>query len=57
MDVPEGNGSGFVWSTEGHIVTNYHVLANIITSVGPNALKRKDLKVRPIMISNLKRLF
>jgi S1-C subfamily serine protease len=46
VDVPEGNGSGFVWSTEGHIVTNYHVLANIITNVGPNAIKKKDLKVR-----------
>ena len=23
-----GQGSGFVWDTEGHIVTNYHVVAN-----------------------------
>lgn len=22
--VPEGNGSGFIWDEEGHIVTNYH---------------------------------
>jgi S1-C subfamily serine protease len=24
--IPRGNGSGFVWDDEGHIVTNYHVL-------------------------------
>ena len=24
VDVPEGNGSGVVWDTEGHVVTNYH---------------------------------
>lgn len=24
----EGSGSGFVWDTEGHIVTNYHVVQN-----------------------------
>jgi S1-C subfamily serine protease len=24
--VPEGTGSGFVWDTRGHIVTNYHVI-------------------------------
>lgn len=44
-DVPEGNGSGFIWSTEGHIVTNYHVLANILNNVNPAALARKDFKV------------
>jgi S1-C subfamily serine protease len=25
-EVPTGSGSGFVWDTEGHIVTNYHVV-------------------------------
>jgi S1-C subfamily serine protease len=25
--IPQGTGSGFVWDTEGHIVTNYHVVA------------------------------
>lgn len=24
VEVPEGNGSGIVWDTDGHIVTNYH---------------------------------
>lgn len=27
MQVPRGSGSGFVWDDEGHIVTNYHVVA------------------------------
>jgi len=26
MEVPRGTGSGFVWDTEGHVVTNFHVL-------------------------------
>ena len=26
QEVPAGSGSGFVWDTEGHIVTNYHVV-------------------------------
>jgi len=25
-EIPSGTGSGFVWSEEGHIVTNYHVI-------------------------------
>ncbi len=25
MEVPRGSGSGFVWDTKGHIVTNFHV--------------------------------
>ncbi len=25
-EIPRGNGSGFVWDEEGHIVTNYHVV-------------------------------
>ena len=28
MEVPAGAGSGFVWDKKGHIVTNYHVIAN-----------------------------
>jgi S1-C subfamily serine protease len=26
LAVPQGMGSGFVWDTDGHIVTNYHVI-------------------------------
>lgn len=28
LEVPEGAGSGFVWSDDGYIVTNYHVIAS-----------------------------
>ncbi|XP_073294028.1 protease Do-like 1, chloroplastic [Primulina huaijiensis] len=26
LEVPQGSGSGFVWDSQGHIVTNYHVI-------------------------------
>jgi S1-C subfamily serine protease len=26
MEIPQGTGSGFVWDSEGHIVTNFHVI-------------------------------
>ncbi len=26
MEIPQGTGSGFVWDTEGHIITNFHVI-------------------------------
>src|SRR5262245_7991679 len=28
IEIPQGTGSGFVWSAEGYIVTNFHVLEN-----------------------------
>lgn len=28
FEVPSGTGSGFVWDDKGHIVTNFHVVAN-----------------------------
>ncbi len=27
MTIPQGAGSGFVWDKQGHVVTNYHVIA------------------------------
>jgi len=27
-DMPAGSGSGFIWDTEGHVVTNFHVIAD-----------------------------
>ncbi|MDR4502425.1 MAG: trypsin-like peptidase domain-containing protein [Nitrospirales bacterium] len=26
FEVPQGSGSGFIWDTQGHIVTNFHVI-------------------------------
>lgn len=28
FQIPEGTGTGFIWDEAGHIVTNYHVIAN-----------------------------
>ncbi len=28
-EVSQGSGSGFVWDTAGHVVTNYHVVENV----------------------------
>ena len=27
LEIPQGSGSGFVWDEQGHVVTNYHVIA------------------------------
>jgi len=32
VEIPEGNGTGIVWDDQGHIVTNYHVLASVLKS-------------------------
>ena len=31
--VPEGNGTGIVWDKEGHVVTNYHVIGSILSTI------------------------
>jgi S1-C subfamily serine protease len=28
LEIPSGSGSGFIWDKKGHIVTNFHVIAN-----------------------------
>ncbi|KAG6578588.1 Protease Do-like 8, chloroplastic, partial [Cucurbita argyrosperma subsp. sororia] len=30
VEIPEGNGPGVVWDDQGHIVTNYHVIASAL---------------------------
>ncbi|HEV2856104.1 MAG TPA: trypsin-like peptidase domain-containing protein [Thermoanaerobaculia bacterium] len=27
-EIPQGSGSGFIWDRQGHVVTNYHVIAS-----------------------------
>lgn len=41
--VPGGQGSGFVWSAEGHLITNYHVIAKAdrITVIFSDGLQYK----------------
>ncbi|KAL9186280.1 hypothetical protein ACHAXT_005518 [Thalassiosira profunda] len=55
MDVPIGSGSGYIWDTDGHIVTNFHVVQEaksaqiaILTSGGSQtAIKPAYTSVRP----------
>ena len=46
VETPEGNGTGFVWDKEGHIVTNYHVLANVLRSLPKNQMQRNPRVAR-----------
>jgi len=39
MEVPAGAGSGFLWDDQGHVVTNYHVIAS--NGPVPNKVKVK----------------
>ena len=34
FDIPEGSGSGFVWDDAGDIITNFHVVQNIVGNRG-----------------------
>lgn len=57
LEVPLGSGSGFVWDTEGHIVTNYHVIRNAQTAQiailtadsGSSKNKNKDIIQSPVV--------
>ena len=42
MEVPTGAGSGFLWDNNGHIVTNYHVIASAAKK--PNAVIKVKLQ-------------
>ncbi|KAL3159581.1 hypothetical protein ABBQ38_009994 [Trebouxia sp. C0009 RCD-2024] len=39
VDTPEGNGTGFVWDSEGHVITNFHVLASALRQLRPAQLQ------------------
>jgi S1-C subfamily serine protease len=33
-EIPSGTGSGFIWDTEGHVVTNFHVIESVASRRG-----------------------
>lgn len=41
--MPEGNGTGVVWDTEGHVVTNYHVLGSVLAAAGRGGAAKRAL--------------
>lgn len=47
VEIPQGTGSGFIWDSEGRIVTNYHVIsdANRIQVTMPDHSERKAVLV------------
>ena len=54
LDVPLGSGSGFIWDTDGHIVTNFHVIQEaksaqvaILTSGTSNSITPAYTSARP----------
>jgi S1-C subfamily serine protease len=50
-EIPRGSGSGFIWDQEGHIVTNFHVIAEAnrvdVTLSDGRALKATVVGVSP----------
>ncbi len=28
LEIPQGTGSGFIWNSDGHVITNFHVIQN-----------------------------
>jgi len=47
VEIPEGNGTGIVWDSEGHVVTNYHVIANVLDNLKAAPGKLAPGKVGP----------
>ncbi|MFO0611756.1 MAG: trypsin-like peptidase domain-containing protein [Polyangiaceae bacterium] len=51
QEVPVGSGSGFVWDTDGHIVTNFHVVDGAesltVTLQGTEVFEAKIVGVEP----------
>jgi len=52
QSVPMGAGSGFVWDDQGHVITNYHVVAGLAGLPGMRGPPRGDDKQpRKVMVS------
>ena len=50
VHIPSGAGSGIVWDTDGHIVTNFHVIAgadNVAVSIGKHTFQAKIIGTEP----------
>jgi S1-C subfamily serine protease len=51
MEVPQGTGSGFVWDTAGHVVTNFHVVDHAnelqVTLADRSSFKAQIVGVEP----------
>lgn len=46
MEVPQGSGSGFLWDTKGHVVTNYHVIrgaSDLRVTLGDQSVYEADV--------------
>lgn len=48
--IPQGNGTGFVWDREGHIVTNFHVIRDVLTRKYSAEVTLSDKKTYPAEI-------
>ncbi len=47
FEVPQGSGTGFVWSRQGHIVTNYHVIYGA-DSITVTLADRTEIKAKVV---------
>lgn len=47
---PEGNGSGFVWDAEGHVVTNFHVLGGALRGYKPGNPKSAAQRIAKVTV-------
>jgi len=52
FEIPAGTGSGFVWDTDGHVVTNFHVIRNAaaarVTLTGSDGRSQTTVKAKVV---------
>ncbi len=44
FEIPQGNGTGFVWDKQGHIVTNFHVIESATQLTSPCLTRQPGLR-------------